>query len=267
MQKREKYYIIFILLLIGFIVFLGWNLTYIKKSNIRIEDELKKSIIKNDSLIKEAEGQYSKLVNYYNNERQLKNELKKINESLYKIINKQNERILSLTQAVITLKGEINEGLGKINSIDTNLIDLELKYPQSDKKPFITWIGKINRITTKYYGEWSFNKMPLNIILTEEKRGLWKTRIVGPEWLIIDSLVINSLPIEEYNPIKQSNIQFLIGGGYIKSLSLNGTDAASFGIGISLFNNHNIILNATTNKELGINYYFKFNSFKRKLKK
>lgn len=263
MEKRDKFYMTMIGGLILVVLFLAWR---VGRNNNKFEDaanELKKSIIDSDSLKKEADGRYAKLVDYFNTEKDLKNELKSSNEELYKVIKKQNERILSLTNAVITLQGQISEGIGHIDPLDTNKINLALKYP-NDGSPFINWIGNVDRKTAYYKGEWSFGRLPLQVILTEEKRGIWKSRLVGPEWLIVDSMTVNSLPPEEFSLTTPRKIQFLVGGGYYKSLSATGPDAISVGFGLNLFDKHNIIVNTNTNKEVGFNYYYKFQSFKRR---
>jgi hypothetical protein len=92
------------------------------------------------------------------------------------------------------------------------------------------------------YG-WSFGKLPLQIVLTEEKRGIWKSRLIGPDWLVVDSMSVNSLPAEQYTENKERKLQFMVGGGYNKSLSPNGPNSIAVGGGVNLFSNHNILLN------------------------
>lgn len=249
--------------LIIVILFLSWRIGILKNSNENDIKELRKSIIENDSLRKEKDGQYAKLVNYYSSERDLKNELKESNKELYQTIKKQNERILSLTNAVITLQGQVSEGFGHVDPLDTNKINLALKYP-NEGTPFINWIGSVDKRSSYYKGDWTFGKLPLQIVLTEEKRGLWKSRLIGPEWLVVDSMSVNSLPAEQYTENKERKLQFMIGGGYYKSLSPTGADAISVGGGINLFSNHNILLNVNTNKEIGVNYYYRFQKYKKR---
>lgn len=263
MEKRDKFYMTLIGGLIIVVLFLSWRVGSKNGESEDINDRLKKSIIENDSLRKEADGRYAKLVDYYNSEKDLKNQLKKSNEELFDVVKKQNERILSLTNVVVSIKSQISEGIGSINIEDTNKIDLKLKYP-NDGDPFINWIGSVDRRNAFYKGEWSFGRLPLEIVLTEESRGLWKSRLIGPEWLVVDSMTINSLPAKDYDPVKPRNLQFLIGGGYTKSLSPTGPDAINVGFGLNLFDKHNIIINTNTNKEVGLNYYYKFQSFKKR---
>jgi len=249
--------------LIVVILLLSWKIGILQNRSQDALDDMKKSIIANDSLQKEKDGQYAKLVNYYSSERDLKNELKESNKELYQTIKKQNERILSLTNAVITLQGQVSEGFGRVDPLDTNKINLALKYP-NDKDPFINWIGSVDKKTAYYKGDWTFGRLPLQIVLTEEKRGLWKSRLIGPEWLIVDSMSINSLPAEQYTENKERKLQFMVGGGYNRSLAPNGANSISVGGGINLFSNHNILLNVNTNKEVGVNYYYRFQKYKKR---
>jgi hypothetical protein len=258
---KDKFNTILLIILIIIIIFLGWRIGSIKNSSTDAVEALKKSIIMNDSLTKEADGRYAKLVNYYNTENDLKGQLKDSNIELYKVIKKEGEKILSLTNAIVTLQGQISEGIGSVNPTDTNKIDLSLKYP-NDKEPFINWIGSVDRTSAYYKGEWTFGKLPLQVVLTEEKRGIWKSRLIGPDWLKVDSMTVNSLPADKYSDLTPRKIQFLIGSGYIKSLN-NGNSAIGVGVGVNLYDKHNILLNVNTNQEIGINYYFKFQKFKK----
>ena len=263
MEKKDKFMLILVGGLIITILFLSWRIGLLKNSTQDALDDMKKSIIESDSLKKEKDGQYAKLVDYYKSEKELKKELKETNEELYKVIKKQNERILSLTNAVITLQGQVSEGFGHVDPVDTNKINLALKYP-NDKEPFINWIGSVDKRSAYYKGDWSFGKLPLQIVLTEEKRGLWKSRLIGPEWLVVDSMSINSLPAEDYTENKERKLQFMIGGGYNKSLSPSGANSIGIGGGVNLFSNHNILLNVNTNKEIGIQYYYRFQKYKKR---
>ena len=168
---KDKFNTILLVILLVIIIFLGWRINSINENSDDVQESLKKSIIMNDSLTKEADGRYAKLVNYYNTENDLKNQLKESNKELYNVIKKENEKILSLTNAVITLQGAVSEGFGKKDPLDSNKINLTLKYP-NDKDPFINWNGSVDKKSAFYKGEWSFGKLPLQVVLTEEKRGI-----------------------------------------------------------------------------------------------
>jgi hypothetical protein len=206
-MNKDNFQRILIIILVLLLVWLAWRIEGMRSESISQADDLKKSIIAADSLVKEADGRYAKLVNYYNTEKDLKKELQKSNSELYKIIKKQDERILSLTNSVITLKSAVDEGFGKFNPDDTNQIQLALRYPDKNS-PFINWDGFVDKRNAKYVGAWTFGKLPFQIVLTEEKRGLWKHRLIGPDWLIVDSLDIQSLPPDQYTPTVERKIQF-----------------------------------------------------------
>jgi uncharacterized membrane-anchored protein YhcB (DUF1043 family) len=256
--NKDNFFLGIILLLILVLIFGAWYFSLKQKKLYNQIHESNRLIIEMDKTVKEDDGQYSKLVNYFNTEKDLNNQLKEQNKSLYNLIKKQDEKLLMINNTVISLKNEVSEGFGNFNKIDTNLIDLKLKYPNEDDN-FITWNGTINKNTTFYSGEWTFGKLPLQIILTETDRGMWKSRLIGPDWLLVDSMEINSLPFPTID--KPKNFSTLVGGGYVKSFNTSNTDAISVGFGLK-FKNHNLILNGTTNKTIGFNYYYNVINFK-----
>lgn len=263
MDNKDKFFSILIIILIFLLIFFAWRMEGMRSEAERQNEELKKSIIASDKLLKESDGRYSKLVDYYKTGLELNKELKSTNSELAKEIKKQDERLLSLTSAVFTFKGILEDGMGKFNPNDSNQIDLALRYPDA-QEPFVKWDGYVNTKTAKYNGNWSFEKVPIQIVLTEEKRGLWKNRIVGPDWFIVDSLQVNSLPPDEYTPNVEKKVQLIVGADYLKSLSNEGAwGSVGVGVGLKLFGQHHVIVRATTNQEVGVGYYYSIKSFKK----
>ena len=76
------------------IIWLGIKLQITNESNLDAIADLKKSIIESDKLQKEANGQYSKLVDYYSTQSQMLDDLKNSNIQLYNTINKNGEKII-----------------------------------------------------------------------------------------------------------------------------------------------------------------------------
>jgi hypothetical protein len=228
------------------------------------QQAMNKKIVEMDSTTKEKDGQYAKLVNIYNTERDLIKQLRDENKDLSKLIKDQNERLLMINNTVISLQSQIDNGFGQFNPEDSSLIDLELKYP-NDTDWFISWDGSIHTGTAHYNGEWKFGKLPLQVVMTETERGIWKSRLIGPDWLLVDSIDVNSIPPEDMgNKPELRNLGFVLGGGYIHSFDKNMTPSAvSLGGGL-YFKNHSIILNGTTNRTVGLSYYYRFKSFKKK---
>ena len=219
-----------------------------------------KMIVDMDKTTKEDDGQYVKLVDYFNTEKELNQQLKNQNKKLYDLIKKQDEKLLMINNTVVSLQGQIAEGFGSFNEEDTNLIDITLNYP-NDEDNFITWDGSVNKNNAFYSGKWKFGQLPLQVIMTETDRGLWKSRLVGPDWLLVDSIEVNSLPLPVIS--EKSNFSLVLGGGYINSFDPNGTNAVSIGGGLR-FKDHRLIINATTNKEIGFSYYYDILNFKKK---
>jgi uncharacterized membrane-anchored protein YhcB (DUF1043 family) len=233
----------------------------LQKDSGRELDDLKKSIIASDKLTKEADGRYAKLVDYYATQGDLMKDIKESNKDLYKTIKKQDERLLSITSSIITLDSKIVQGFAQTDPVDTNKLNLSLKYPD-EKEPFVFWDGWVNKNTAAYKGTFSFGKLPIQVILTEESRGLWKSRIIGPDWLKVDSLSIKSIPPEEYATLKPKNLQWLVGGSYIYGMNNSG-QGVGVNFGLNLFDRHNLILGANTLNQVSFGYTYKIKTFKR----
>lgn len=247
--------VIIILLLFGWVKY-----TQMQKELRDEMDSANKTILSMDKTTKERDGQYAKLVNYFNSEKDLNRQLKEQNEGLFTLIKKQNERLLMINNTIVTLEGKMTEGFGSINKDDTNKIDLKLDYPTTENS-FISWNGFVNRKTAFYKGDFTFGRLPLQIVLTETERGIWKSRLIGPEWLIVDSMDINSLPLP--TPEKVNNWGLFFGGGYQKSFNSNISDAFSLSFAAQ-YKRHMLMLDATTNMQLGLRYLYKVENFKKK---
>jgi len=244
------------------VILLSIKTCQVQKDADRETTELRKSIIAADRLTKEADGRYSKLVDYYSTNRDLIKELKETNRDLYKKIKENNERLLSITNSIITLDKKVVDGFAKPDPVDTNKLNISLRYPD-EKNPFVFWDGWLNRHTAAYRGTFSFGKLPIQVVLTEESRGLWKSRIIGPDWLKVDSMSIKSIPPEDYIPVKARNIQWLIGGNYAYNLT-GGGQGIGLTFGLNLFDRHNLFVGANTINQFNIGYLYKIKTFKKK---
>jgi hypothetical protein len=221
-----------IIVLILFLIFGAWKSNNDRRELEKIIQEGNKMVIELDKTTKESDGQYSKLVNYFNSEKDLNQELKKQNKDLYNLIKEQDEKLLVLNNSILSLKGQLD--------------------------------GYVNRENAFYKGEWKFGELPLQVIMTETNRGLWKSRLVGPKWLKVDSIEVNSLPL----PIKkeESNFSLILGGGYINSFNNTIPNAVTIGAGLR-FKDHKIIINGTTNQSIGFSYYYNILNFNKKFKR
>ena len=261
MKSFKDILLISLSIVIIVLLLFGWVKYNQMQKDLRDEiDGANKTILGMDKTTKESEGQYAKLINYFNSEKDLNQQLKEQNEGLYKLIKKQDERLLMINNTIVTLEGKMVEGFGSVNKNDTNKIYLKLTYPTKENS-FISWNGYVNRKTAFYKGEFSFSKLPLQIVLTETQRGIWKSRLIGPEWLIVDSMDINSLPLP--TPAKVSDWGIFFGGGYQKSFKTNISDAFSLSFATQ-YKRHMLVFDATTNMQLGLRYLYKIENFKNK---
>jgi hypothetical protein len=224
--------------------------------------QAQRDILAADRLKKDDDGQYSKLVNFFKTQKELNEQLKKQNIELYERITNQGERLLMINNSIISLKDEISQGDVEPDPVDSNIIKLDLKYPNSSES-FINWNGKIHTKNLTYLGEWKFGKLPLQVILTETSKGMWSSKLIGPSWLLVDSMTVNSLPPDKIvKPIEYTNLGLVFGGGFFKSLTTN-QGAISIGGGI-YYKNNVLVLNAMSNNYVGLHYYYKFVKEKKK---
>jgi len=261
MKNIKDILLIILSVVIIILMLFGW--VKYNQMQKKLYDEINngnKVILSMDKTTKESDGQYAKLVNYFNTEKDLNNQLKEQNEDLFRLIKKQDERLLMINNTIVTLEGKVTEGFGSVNKNDTNRIDLKLNYPD-EKNSFITWNGFVNRKTAFYKGEFTFGKLPLQIVMTETDRGIWKSRLIGPEWLIVDSMDINSLPLP--TPEKQSKWGLLLGGGFQKSFNQNIPNALSLSFAVQ-YKKHTLMVDGNTNKQVGLKYLYRLENFKNK---
>jgi hypothetical protein len=259
---RENLTFIIILVLVAVILWMRWENQLAQKKLMEEVNSANRELVKLDKLKKESDGQYAKLVNYFSSQRELNQQLAEDNKDLSKLLKKQDERLLMINKSIISLEGAVSEGGVTVDPKDTSIINLSLKYPSSEEA-FINWNGKIFSKTKSYLGEWSFGKLPLQIILTETSRGLWNSRLIGPSWLKVDSMQINSLPPDKIVSVEYQKVGFLLGGGYFKSFSQSQTDAFSI-TGGAYIKNHNLLVNLTSIGQVGVSYVYRFNAKKKK---
>lgn len=254
-MNTKKIYILIIILLSFFTIGMSIKNNIDQTRLINKIEENNKKIIEMSELIKEKDGQYSKLVNYFSDSKKLSENLKNSNKELAKELRKTKEQILKINDIVATFKEK--KDTGNISFKNDSLIGIDIFYPDSNDW-FINWKGKIFTKDKKYTGKWIFTDLKIKAILTETEEGLWKARIVGPKFLVINSMEINSLPPKDYTDEKIKKISFLFGGGYLKSFDNNYSNAIGITGGIQWKNKHIIQLTGTTNNILGIQFLYKF---------
>lgn len=241
---KNRYILTIALLFIIFIIFSG-----VRECSFKREvGELKSTILKKDSLVKVREGEFTKLVNDTKSKKELDREVKNEVPKTYEDIKKSKEKIISHTKIKLVPVSKTIVDTVYIDSSGTK--KFTSFYPEKNNyfiKNFTTIIN--NEAKT----EWSFTPLKVNIVVTEQKDGMYRARLSGPEWIQAEEVTINSLPL---SPVTERKFKFLLGasGGY----DFN-TRTLPLGVYTGFrVKNKILILNGQTNKVVTIGYIQEF---------
>lgn len=197
--KKINYTNVLLVLIIIFLVFKECNVS--KDSDKRV-DNLKRTILQNDSLIKEADGEYKKLIDDTKTEKELK---KKVKKELKKKVKKP------LFFNKIKMKLKSKKDTSKINNdAKGGFKTFKLSYP-TVKNPILEYEGMLKQ--DSILGTWK--SKPYSVYLYAEQRqdGLFELKTKIPEIIEVTGIEVSTLPIK-YE--KEKNFRFVggIGVGY-----------------------------------------------------
>ncbi|MCA9750209.1 MAG: hypothetical protein KC414_13960 [Romboutsia sp.] len=196
--------------LIAIIVILtvfGINQYFSKVSTEKLVKNYKIALIESDSLKQVSEEHYQKLVNDMNSQKDIFKLLKEQNEELYKTLKEENKKPISYTliQAqpqtkidTITIKDTVRKG---------QFYKVFKDYYPNSNSPFIIYDGEIK--DNSLVGKFNFNTLDIGIVISEKQKDLFEADLDAPEWLKINNLQVNSLPLEN---VKVDNFDWMIGG-------------------------------------------------------
>ena len=241
-----KYYKLIVVALIIIGVF-----SFILIQNAGLKSDLvdyKKTILQKDSLQKIREGEYTKLVNDLKSSNDLKKYIKEISDSTYQDIKRNKEKPLIITKVTTIPK--------TIQTIDTVFIDtlgvrtITSYYPNKDSM-YIKHTSVIKDKESK--NTWEFSPMKINVIVTQQKDGMYRARFVGPSWIEAQEVTVNSLPL---SPITERKFKFLLGasGGY--DFNYRNVSAGIY-TGFR-YKNKIVLVNGNTNKVVSLGYIKEF---------
>lgn len=204
MKKPQNIFLIVVV--VAILLTLLLQLLSVKKLS-KANSELRKEVIENDSLRKIAEGVYQKVVNDLYSNKQLLKEVKKENSELYATIDSKNSQLVLYSQIVATLQEQVDTVIivQTVEKQDTTY-EFNAYYPQKSNY-FINYTGNI--VGKTVYGRWQFDALPIDIILTENKSGVYEATASAPEWIQIRKLQVNSIPLK---PTAPDNFGFVVGG-------------------------------------------------------
>ena len=237
------------LIIVSLIIIGAFSLILIQNSELKSDlVEYKRTILKKDSLEKVREGEYTKLVNDLKTSNDLKKYIKEISDSTYQDIKRNKEKPLIITKVTTVPK--------TIQTIDTVYIDtlgvrtITSYYPNKDSM-YIKHTSVIKDKESK--NTWEFSPLKLNVIVTQQKDGMYRARFVGPSWIEAQEVTVNSLPL---SPITERKFKFLLGvsGGY--DFNYRNVSAGIY-TGFR-YKNQIVLVNGNTNKIVSLGYIKEF---------
>ena len=246
----ENFILKYYKLIIVALIFIG-AFSFILIQNAGLKSDLvdyKKTILQKDSLEKIREGEYTKLVNDLKSSNDLKKYIKEISDSTYQDIKRNKEKPLIITKVTTVPK--------TIQTIDTVYIDtlgvrtITSYYPNKDSM-YIKHTSIIKDKESK--NTWEFSPLKLNVIVTQQKDGMYRARFVGPSWIEAQEVTVNSLPL---SPITERKFKFLLGasGGY--DFNYRNISAGIY-TGFR-YKNQIVLVNGNTNKIVSLGYIKEF---------
>lgn len=242
--KKNLLTITLLLTIVGLVIF-GIIREHGQTSQVR---NLKDTILLKDSLKKIRDGEYSKLVNDNKTPSDLKKDVNSVSEQTGKDIKKNKEKIISNTG--ISVKPNTKTTRDTV-FIDTMGIRRFTSFYPTKDSAFVTHRSIING--TIATNTWEFKPLKLNIIVTQQKDGMYKARLIGPTWIQAQEVTVNSLPMD---PITEKKFKYLIGGsgGY----SFESKDVV---VGVYTgfrYKNKIVLIHGETNKVVSLGYIQEF---------
>lgn len=192
-----------VLIIIGLIIF-GWiaKQGYDKKLEKAYTDNRTLKINK-DELVKVNNEQYRKLVGDTLTQKQLN----KIVDSLKLKLDAKPTTIIETVFVPVNDSGEIDDVI-----VSNDSIIIEDYYPKKENY-FVKYFAKIIISKENGIGEFSFNPVELNLVISQREDGIYQLDTKTPNWLLINNINIQSIPLT-LNKI--DTFGWIVGGGYGK---------------------------------------------------
>lgn len=165
-----------------------------------LKELYKKEVLKNDSLVKVNETQYRKLIADTLTISQLNNKIKQLNIKL-----KEKPKVITEIEYV---PKEVEKEVEVVRVIG-DTVQIEDYYPNK-KEYFVKYENEVSIKDKKGVAKFSFQPLKITSVISERKDGIFQIDFKTPEWLEVQSIDIQSTPIES---IKQNNFGFLLGAG------------------------------------------------------
>lgn len=222
--------------------FVGHN--YYENRIDKVQVDLRKERIKNDTLQILADGQARKLIADTLTIKQLESKVDSLKIEL---------------KGRPILVGEVEiQPRDTVKIIDTvyikdDTLSVVDYYPNSEEY-FVEYKNTINLLTGKGNSTWTFKEIKLDLVVSENKDGTYETNMKAPDFVKINSLDVQSLPLDPSN--QRDDFGILLGGGYGKDFG-TGTNYLEVGGGIR-YKKFYIDIEGNTNKQADIGVKFEF---------
>jgi len=207
-QLKNKVLVSLILILTILVAVLWIQKNTAQKKHFQTQQELKKSVIKSDSLVKLSDGYYAKLVADTLTRKQLK-------KLAADIVDLKNREPVSITTTIIQ-PVEVLKDTDSISVVKDSVFIKDF-YPNKES-PFLTYSNRFSLKTQKGLSNFVFDSITLRQVITKKENGLYRIDFKGPDFLEVKSLDIQTEPKIQ---LVKDNWGTLIGVEYGKSLEID----------------------------------------------
>lgn len=237
----NKYLVLFVVIILILVTFkITQHISDKKLEAQRIE--LKRLKIKNDTLQKVADGQYTKLVADTA-------KIKDLNKLVKELQIKADNPLI--VEKIVLVPETVEKPIDSV-SIAKDSVTIVDYYP-TKQDWFIKYNGKIDLIGTNNKGSFTFSELPISLVISEQEDGTFKSDLKAPPFINITQLDVVALPLETK---KADNFGFLAGGKINRNMS-NGNLGYEI-LGGVRFKKINVITSINTNEEFGIGTLIEF---------
>jgi hypothetical protein len=211
----------------------------------KLKAENKKTLLRNDKLVKLNETTYTKYVADSLTKKELQKEVDKLKLKI------KNPKILT---RIVYVNKDIEKEIDGI-VVNDSIIKILDHYPNKENAT-ITYDASLNVITQKGNSKFSFKEQQLNLVVSQDKNGMWRATLKTPnEYVNINSLDVLTLPsVTEETKLK--NFGWLLGGKYNTTLDNDRNNVEL--LGGFRYKRINVIGSFNTDRQIGAGALFEF---------
>lgn len=165
----------------------------------RIQNELKREVLKKDKLIEVSNGQYRKLVADTIKSRKEFNKI--ITDLKYKLDNVEPKILIKEVEVIVK----------EYEEIPTEVVDsiITAYYPTKEDY-FVRYTGDIKNKNSKFV----WKSIKLSVLLSENKNGIWQADIKTPSFMEVVDVDIVSRPLKKEKGKHNSTWSLYVGASH-----------------------------------------------------